>query len=82
MNFFDTITFKRDTFKPTYLYTILFLLDDVRQFVVITSIDEIGVPNSDMRNAYKYPCVRKFCEEMSVDFGVDLLRVIPVSNYF
>uniref|UniRef100_A0A8W8P034 Septin-type G domain-containing protein n=1 Tax=Magallana gigas TaxID=29159 RepID=A0A8W8P034_MAGGI len=56
--------------------------DGVRQFVVVTSIDEIGVPNSDMINAYKYPCVRKFCEEVSVVFGVDLLHVIPVSNYF
>lgn len=82
MNFFDTITFKRDIFKPTYLYTILFLLDGVRQFVVVTSIDEIGVPNGDMINAYKYPCVRKFCDEGSVVFGVDLLHVIPVSNYF
>ncbi|XP_052693725.1 uncharacterized protein LOC128171988 [Crassostrea angulata] len=56
--------------------------DGVRQFVVVTSIDEIGVPNSDMINAYKYPCVRKFCDEVSVVFGVDLLNVIPVSNYF
>lgn len=76
------MTFKRDTFKPTYSYTILFLLDGVRQFVVVTSIDEIGVPNSDMINAYTYPCVRKFCEEVSVVFGVDLLHVIPVSNFF
>lgn len=56
--------------------------DGVRQFVVVTSIDKIGVPNSDMINAYKYPCVRKLCEEVSVVFGVDLLHVIPVSNYF
>lgn len=59
----------------------LFLLDGVRQFVVVTSIDEIGVPNSDMKNAYKYPCVHKYCNEVSVAFGVDLSLVIPVSNY-
>lgn len=56
--------------------------DGVRQFVVITSIDELGVPNSDMKNAYKYPSVHKYCDDVSVAFGVDLLHVIPVSNYF
>lgn len=35
-----------------------------------------------MKNAYKYPCVHKYCDEVSVAFGVDLLHVIPVSNYF
>lgn len=59
-----------------------FLLDGVRQFVVVTSIDEIGVPNSDMKNAYKYPHVHKYCEQVSMAFGVDLYHVIPVSNYF
>lgn len=59
-----------------------FLLDGVRQFVVVTSIDEIGVPNDDMKNAYKYPRVHKYCEQVSEAFGVDLLHVIPVSNYF
>lgn len=56
--------------------------DGVRQFVVVTSIDTIGVPNSDMKNAYKYPCVYEHCKKVSVAFGVDLLHVIPVSNYF
>lgn len=74
----------RETRSSQGIYTpcILFLLDGVRQFVVVTSIDEIGVPNGDMINVYKYPCVRKFCDEVSVVFGVDLLHVIPVSNYF
>lgn len=35
-----------------------------------------------MKNAYKYPRVHKYCEQVSEDFGVDLLHVIPVSNYF
>lgn len=56
--------------------------DGVRQFVVVTSIDKLGVPNSDMKNAYKYPKVHKYCEQVSEAFGVDLLHVIPVSNYF
>lgn len=35
-----------------------------------------------MKNAYSYGCVRDYCEKVSVEFGVDLLHVIPVSNYF
>lgn len=61
---------------------LFFVLDGVVQFVVVTAIDELGVPNSDMQNAYKYPCVRKFCEKASEALDVDLLHVIPVSNYF
>lgn len=34
-----------------------------------------------MKNAYKYKCVRKFCEKVSKDFDVDPFHVIPVSNY-
>nr|XP_034321641.1 uncharacterized protein LOC117688068 [Crassostrea gigas]XP_034321642.1 uncharacterized protein LOC117688068 [Crassostrea gigas] len=56
--------------------------DGIRQFVVVTAIDELGVPNEDMKNAYKYRCVRKHCEKVSVAFNVDLFHVIPVSNYF
>lgn len=59
-----------------------FLLDGVRQFVVVTAIDEIGVPNEDMKNAYRYGCVRKLCERVAAVFDVDLYHVIPVSNYF
>lgn len=56
--------------------------DGVRQFVVVTAIDELGVPNSDIKDAYKYPCVRKFCKKASEALDVDLLHVLPVSNYF
>lgn len=56
--------------------------DGIRQFVVITAIDQLGVPNDDMKNAYSYRCVREYCQKVSVEFGVDLLHVIPVSNYF
>lgn len=59
-----------------------FIVDGVRQFVVVTSIDQLGVPNDDMKHAYKYPCVRARCKLVSKAFGVDLLHVIPVSNYF
>lgn len=57
-------------------------LDGVRQFVIVTAIDEIGVPNNDMKNAYRYRIVQKICKKVSVAFEVDLLHVIPVSNYF
>lgn len=60
----------------------IFFLDGIRQFVVITAIDQLGVPNNDMKNAYSYRCVREYCKKVSVEFGLDLLHVIPVSNYF
>lgn len=56
--------------------------DGVKQFVVVTFIDQLGVPNDNMKNAYQYPCVRGYCEKVSEAFGIDLLHVIPVSNYY
>lgn len=56
--------------------------DGVKQFVIVTAIDTIGVPNVDMKNAYRYGCVRRHCEKVSEAFDVDLLHVLPVSNYF
>lgn len=35
-----------------------------------------------MKNAYKYGCVRRHCEKVSEAFDVDLLHVLPLSNYF
>lgn len=35
-----------------------------------------------MKNAYQYPTVRRYCETVSPAFGVDLLHIIPVSNYY
>lgn len=35
-----------------------------------------------MKNAYRYPRVYEYCKKVSEAFGVDLLHVIPVSNYF
>lgn len=55
--------------------------DGIRQFVVVTGIDKIGVPIKDMKNAYKYGCVHNHCKEVSKVFGVDLYHVLPVSNY-
>lgn len=60
----------------------LYLLDGVRQFVIVTAIDKIGVPNFDIKKAYSYHCVRTHCEKVSNEFNIDLLHVIPVSNYF
>lgn len=56
--------------------------DGVKQFVIVTGIDKIGVPNDDMKNAYRYGCVRRHCEKVSEAFDVDLLHVLPLSNYF
>lgn len=55
--------------------------DGIRQFVVVTGIDKIGVPIKDMKNAYKYGFVRKHCKKVSEVFDVDLNHVLPVSNY-
>lgn len=62
--------------------TLSFFLDDVRQFIIVTAIDEIGVPNFDMKKAYAYHLVRTHCKKVSLEFNIDLLHVIPVSNYF
>lgn len=35
-----------------------------------------------MKNAYRYPRVYEYCKKVSEAFSVDLLHVIPVSNYF
>lgn len=56
--------------------------DGVRQFVIVTAIDKLGVPNSDMANAYKYNIVKKICKRVADALDVDLFHVIPVSNYF
>lgn len=73
------LLFKLLFFSVSY---VLFFSDDVRQFVIVTSIDELGVPNDDMRSAYKYGCIRKICEKISEILDIDLPHVIPVSNYF
>lgn len=65
-----------------FLNKYLFFLDGVRQFVIVTAIDELGVPNWDIQNAYKYGCVRRFCEKVSIVLEISSSKVIPVSNYF
>lgn len=35
-----------------------------------------------MKYAYQYPCVREYCEEVSLVLGLDLAHVMAVSNYF
>lgn len=59
-----------------------FFVDDVRQFALVTAIDEIGVPNDDMENAYIYPCITTICEKVSTVLDLDQRHVFPVSNYF
>lgn len=49
---------------------------------MVTAIDEIGVPIADIKNAYRYGCIRRYCKKVSEAFDVDLLHVLPVSNYF
>lgn len=73
IHFFNLIT-------VSFLFC-FFFSDGIRQFVVVTGIDKIGVPIKDMKNAYKYGFVRKHCEKVSEVFDVDLNHVLPVSNY-
>lgn len=60
----------------------LLVSDDAMQFAIVTAIDEIGVKNYDMENAYNYPCIRKICNFVSEALMLNPNRVIPVSNYF
>lgn len=71
-------------FKCCFHYRLLklFLVDDIRQFVIVTAIDEIGVPNKDMEYAYQYPCVRKIRDKVVDALKICPNQVIPVSNYF
>lgn len=66
--------------KQLFIFS-TFFSDGIRQFVVVTGIDKIGVPIKDMKNAYKYGFVRKHCKKVSEVFDVDLNHVLPVSNY-
>lgn len=59
-----------------------FLLDDVRQFAIITSIDTYGVPNDDMKHGHRYRCVQKLSKKIALLPNLDNLHVLPVSNYF
>lgn len=88
----ENYTFRTKCITISYLYTIiqffnlisvsfLFFSDGIRQFVVVTGIDKIGVPIEDMKHAYKYGFVRKHCEKVSEVFDVDLYHILPVSNY-
>lgn len=88
----ENYTFRTKCITISYLYTIIkffnlitvsFLVfsDGIRQFVVVTGIDKIGVPIEDMKHAYKYRFVRKHCEKVSEVFDVDLYHILPVSNY-
>lgn len=65
-----------------WFHQFLFIIDDIRQFAIITAIDEIGVPNEDMENAYKYPCVRNIRDKVAETLDIVPGRVFPVSNYF
>lgn len=64
------------------ILTYIIFSDGVKQFVMVTAIDKIGVPIADIKNAYRYGCIRKYCKKVSEAFDVDLLHVLPVSNYF
>lgn len=56
--------------------------DDIRQFVIVTAIDEIGVPNEYMEYAYQYPCVRNIRDRVVNALKILPSQVIPVSNYY
>lgn len=56
--------------------------DGIRQFAIITAIDEIGVPDEDLENASEYENVTKVCEQVSKVLKLEANHIIPVSNYF
>lgn len=56
--------------------------DEVQQFVIITAIDEIGVPNEEMAYAYQYRCVQDIRDKVVDALKIMPRQVIPVSNYF
>lgn len=56
--------------------------DEVQQFVIITAIDEIGVPNEEMAYAYQFPCVQNIRDKVVDALKILPSQVIPVSNYF
>lgn len=59
------------------------LLDEkVRQFVLVTHIDEIGVPNDNMKNASELPCTTSICQKVGTIFDLDEYHIIPMSSYF
>lgn len=68
-------------FTNAFKNFLFFYVDDVRQFVIVTSIDEFGVPKNDMKHAYKYGCILQICKKISEILDIDLPHVIPVSNY-
>nr|XP_022308769.1 interferon-induced protein 44-like isoform X2 [Crassostrea virginica] len=53
----------------------------VRQLAIVTYIDEIGVPNTDMENVFKYSCVKDICNDVAKFLQMDLQSVHPVANY-
>lgn len=65
-----------------FLIDYYFIVDDVRQFALVTHIDKVGVPKDDMVNALQYSCVYDICQKVSEVFQLPQSHVIPVSNYF
>lgn len=59
----------------------IFLIDDIPQFVIVTFIDRIGVPENDMENALKYFHIKKRCLEVSEALNIPMMSIFPVSNY-
>lgn len=59
------------------------LLDEkVRQFALVTHIDEIGVPNDNLENASELECTTSICKKVGTIFDLDEYHVIPMSSYF
>lgn len=41
----------------------------------------MGVPENDVKNIYKYPCVKHLCERAARDIQLPMKYVLPMSNY-
>lgn len=58
------------------------LVEKVRQFALVTHIDEIGVPNDNLENASELECTTSICKKVGTIFDLDEYHVIPMSSYF
>lgn len=65
-----------------FLIYLFCLVEKVRQFALVTHIDEIGVPNDNMKNASELPCTTSICQKVGTIFDLDEYHVIPMSSYF
>ncbi|XP_062610435.1 uncharacterized protein LOC134272204 [Saccostrea cucullata] len=50
------------------------------QFILLTNMDKV-VPNNDIANLFRYPCVKRKCNEASDVTHVTPAYILPTANY-